>query len=99
MSKDYSSSLLKDILNYRGWGEKWFEPFDKLSLMDQALLMTKWCIIPEEMDTFEFDKQDMKVWKELVVKGYYFLITTCALNVYTFFMFRRMAQYKDYGVF
>ena len=96
--KDFSSSLLKDILAYRSWGEKWFEPFEKLVLMDQALLLTKWCLNPEEDQSFEFDKQDLKMRKEVYVKSYYFLFTTLALNVYSMVMLKRVSPYREYSL-
>lgn len=47
---------------------------------------------------FEFDKKDKKVRDEFYLKGYYFLLTSVVLNVYSLFALRKVSPYKDYGI-
>jgi len=47
---------------------------------------------------FEFDKYDKKVRDEFYLKGYYFLLTSVVLNVYSLFALWKVNTYKDYGL-
>ena len=86
-----------DWITYRRWGDKKFYKFEELQITDQALLATKQCLSPDEFSFFKFDKEDMKLWKEVILQESAGVISTLLMLAVDVVIVRWKTGYKNKG--